>query len=538
MKRVGIYYICTGQYSQFWKGFFESAEQYFLKGFDYEIHYFVFSDDDKLPYLNHERVHYHFQEKQNWPWPTLLRFRTFYSIKSEVEGLDYLFFVNSNIEFVAQVTDEIIPREPEKLSLTHHFGYYLKPEITHTYDRNKQCAAYIAYGTGEQYVSGGFMGGESHAFLEMSAILDRRINADLKNNRIALWHDESQLNKYALGRKDLNFLHPGYFYPEIFTLNYPMITKVLEKYKYFPVANFKAKPAEERKKEWYQKHLVDRFLKPRKGSVVYLETIELPESRLSVYALAISLKSKGYRVKLISFTNIQTECRLFGLQQERSTPWKLKWARKNAMKYQFLHYFEKTLAFHKEFFEEPSVINQGLWLSNEYFQGQEEQLKKAFSGVFLNLNATVKSMCADWKDAQTVVILDPESSTGHPDINRTLDLKYLQESLNFFRSKSPEFQSVWLGTNIDTWKHSGLKGKFVDVSGLGMFELIYLISQATHTIVSPDLRSWWGGWLLKQTNPDAIVIGPEPWFTDFREDSSTALPADWQRFKHDYSSCF
>jgi hypothetical protein len=538
MKRVGIYYICTGQYSQFWKGFFESSETYFLKGLDYEIHYFVFSDTDTLPYLNHERVHYHFQEKQNWPWPTLLRFRTFYSIRNEVENFDYLFFVNSNIEFVAQVTDEIIPKEPKKLSLTHHFGYYLKPEITHTYDRNKQCVAYIAYGTGEHYVSGGFMGGETHAFLEMSAILDHRINADLKNNRIALWHDESQLNKYALGRTDLNLLHPGYFYPEIFKLNCPMISKVLEKYKYFPVSSFKAKSKEEKNQDWYQRYAVNRILKPKIGSTIYLEADEPSASRISVYALAIALKAKGYRVNILASTNIQSECQFFGLKQESSTPWKLSWAKRNSKKFQFLQYFEKTAAFHPEFFEEPSVINTGLWLSDRYFLGQEVTLTKGFAEVFKSLNATCTSLADDWKKARTIVILDPESLSGHSKINRTLDLKYLHESLNYIQSKSPESQCVWLGTNIDTWKHSGSAGKFVDISDFGVFEVIFLISQASHTIVTPDLCAWWGAWLLKHYNPDSIVIGPEPWFTDFRDDSSTALPLDWKRFKHDYTACF
>jgi len=43
--------------------------------------------------------------------------------------------------------------------------------------------------------------------------LDKNINIDLDNDVIALWHDESQLNRYIIG-KEYKLLDPGYIYPE------------------------------------------------------------------------------------------------------------------------------------------------------------------------------------------------------------------------------------------------------------------------------------------------------------------------------------
>ena len=38
--KIGIFYICTGKYSIFWKGFFDSCEQFFLP--QVEKKYYVF----------------------------------------------------------------------------------------------------------------------------------------------------------------------------------------------------------------------------------------------------------------------------------------------------------------------------------------------------------------------------------------------------------------------------------------------------------------------------------------------------------------
>jgi hypothetical protein len=47
--------------------------------------------------------------------------------------------------------------------------------------------------------------------------LDSRINQDLENNVIAVWHDESHLNKFFIEHKNrVHTLGPEYAYPEVF----------------------------------------------------------------------------------------------------------------------------------------------------------------------------------------------------------------------------------------------------------------------------------------------------------------------------------
>ena len=57
---------------------------------------------------------------------------------------------------------------------------------------------------------------------------------------IALWHDESQLNRYIIGRDDVKILPPCYGYPEGWDLPYEPVMLIRDKSKYFDVEAVKA----------------------------------------------------------------------------------------------------------------------------------------------------------------------------------------------------------------------------------------------------------------------------------------------------------
>ena len=46
MKRIAIFYICTGKYDIFWNDFFASSENHFCRG--HQKHYFVFTDSTAI----------------------------------------------------------------------------------------------------------------------------------------------------------------------------------------------------------------------------------------------------------------------------------------------------------------------------------------------------------------------------------------------------------------------------------------------------------------------------------------------------------
>ena len=88
-----------------------------------------------------------------------------------------------------------------------------------TYDRNPKSLAYIPYGDGNNYYAGGFNGGRTKNFLEMSEVIADRVNRDLENGVIALWHDESHMNRYLVDNPPTLDLPADYCYTEAVLMN-------------------------------------------------------------------------------------------------------------------------------------------------------------------------------------------------------------------------------------------------------------------------------------------------------------------------------
>jgi hypothetical protein len=239
MKKIGLLYICTGQYKVFWNEFYKTAEEKFL--LEYDKHYYIFTDDISYFQISD---HIHVNKIDNLPWPliTLFRFRYFLSIRNELEQMDYLMFSNSNLVFVKEIKpDDILPRDEknEKLFVTTHPGYELMSIWNAPFERNKKSTAYVPYNLGKKYVIGALNGGKTDAFLKMAETLNNNITIDLKKNYIARWHDESHLNCYIIKEENYRLLPPSYCYPYGQKVDYEKIIDTVGKDKYFDVKNFK-----------------------------------------------------------------------------------------------------------------------------------------------------------------------------------------------------------------------------------------------------------------------------------------------------------
>lgn len=228
--KIGVLYICTGKYTLFWDDFYLSCEAKFMP--EDERYYFVFTDGD-IPTFDNPKVKVIYQSKLGWPFDTLKRFEMFLGQEEALMKMDYLFFFNANLVVKKEIGHEILPEEGVELMLTPHPSFYKSAHSRDEwpYDRNPQSNAYIPFGVGECYVQGGFNGGAAANFLKMAKELDRLIEDDLKRDVIALWHDESHLNRYVLDKK-VKILHSGYLYPEGWDLPYDMMMMTRDKAKF------------------------------------------------------------------------------------------------------------------------------------------------------------------------------------------------------------------------------------------------------------------------------------------------------------------
>jgi hypothetical protein len=210
--KIGVITISTGKYIKYVPDLVKSCESFFLP--DHEKNYFIFTDGDlgdlkKLP--NVIKIH---QEKLGWPFDSMLRFHMFLEIKEHLLKMDYLFFMNANNIIADNIDESILPLNSKcGITAALHPGFFKKNKASYSYERRPESVFCIPRESENNYYQGCFNGGRAKEFMEMSETLKFKIDTDLSNNIIPIWHDESALNWYLVD-KDPLVLGPNYAYPE------------------------------------------------------------------------------------------------------------------------------------------------------------------------------------------------------------------------------------------------------------------------------------------------------------------------------------
>ena len=215
--KIGLLVIATGKYTQFVPPLYKSVKKHFMK--NHEVKMFVFTDG-RIP--ENEDIIRVEQEHLGWPHATLKRYHIFDKNKEILSEMDYLFYCDADMRFVSDVGDEILPDNETGLVGTEHPGFY--GGRRGTFENRIESTAYVSNEEFGSYFAGGFNGGTSEAFLKMSRTIKERIDKDLEKDIIAIWHDESQMNRYFMDNKP-KMLNPSYCYPE--SWNIPFEKKLL-----------------------------------------------------------------------------------------------------------------------------------------------------------------------------------------------------------------------------------------------------------------------------------------------------------------------
>jgi histo-blood group ABO system transferase len=221
MAKVGLLVIATGKYDQFIPVLYKSMKKHFLNNHDVSM--FVFTDQE-MP--NKEDIVALPHQHEPWPNPTLKRYHVFDKYKEELSKMDYLYYCDADMRFESEVGDEILPTQDFVLVATEHPGFF--GGRRGTYETRIESTAYVSENEGECYFAGGFNGGTADAFLKMSATIKERIDKDLEKGIIAIWHDESQINRYLIDNKPKT-LNPSYCYPESWDIPFEKKLLALDK---------------------------------------------------------------------------------------------------------------------------------------------------------------------------------------------------------------------------------------------------------------------------------------------------------------------
>ena len=188
MSNVIINIIATNKYTFFLEKLIPSIETFFLP--EIKKTYLIHTDQEII----NSEYNYIIHKVEHKPWPssTLHRFKFFNECEEIILKHDYSFYIDADSLFVSQVNPEDILFDTIG-ALHPHLG-----NNEGTPERNPNSTAYIKQGDSNRYFCGGFFGGKSDEFIKISKTIETNINKDLENNIVAIWHDESHLNRYFL----------------------------------------------------------------------------------------------------------------------------------------------------------------------------------------------------------------------------------------------------------------------------------------------------------------------------------------------------
>lgn len=211
MNKIAIIFIGTEKYAEFFTNFYSSCEKKFIRNIEKD--YFVFTDASfegeipsniKIKNINHK----------SWPNITLDRYETILKYSEELTLYDWVIYIDSDMIINQDIKEDEILSDSEYIGVFHP-GYY-KKDVVMPYERRKQSTAYIEE-DGKIYWQGCLWGGKSKSVIKLCKQLYENIEIDKQNNIVAIWHDESHLNKYFLENiEKVNTLTPEYAFPEVY----------------------------------------------------------------------------------------------------------------------------------------------------------------------------------------------------------------------------------------------------------------------------------------------------------------------------------
>ena len=216
--KVAISFLGTGKYLDFLPKYYENIEKYFLPNSEKTILAFTDGELDGTP----ENLKVFSQEHLDWPYITLKRFEIINKAREIINDHDWFVFIDGDALVVDRIEEEEFFTD-KPLFGVHHPCHYLKMpphnKYPGAYEITENCNAAVDLEKYQPkvYYQGCFWGGKVPEVCAMIDELEYRVGDDLKRNVVALWHDESHLNKYFIENPDLVHTYgPEYAFPEVF----------------------------------------------------------------------------------------------------------------------------------------------------------------------------------------------------------------------------------------------------------------------------------------------------------------------------------
>jgi hypothetical protein len=213
LMKIAVCFIGTSSYINFFPEYYRSCEKYLLPG--HEKLYLVFTDQ---PMLTTDNVKVFPIVHKKYPYITLERWHALNMAREQIKDCDALFYIDADAKPVDTITPEdlFVPGKP--YIGVHHSLHYLGliTEYPGSFDVNPQSHACVTPDMDSSiYYQGCVWGCAVPEIFHMLDTLQSRTDDDASRNVMAVWFDESHLNKFLIERKhQVHTLGPSYCYPE------------------------------------------------------------------------------------------------------------------------------------------------------------------------------------------------------------------------------------------------------------------------------------------------------------------------------------
>lgn len=544
---ISIFYVCTGRYSMFWEPFYASSERFFLP--NHEKHYFIFTDN-ALAHADNPRVHCIEQQNLGWPNNTLLRYHMFLREISQFENSDFCFFFNGNAQFCAPVGDAFLP-EDDRMLFVQHPGSIGQPRTDFTYETNPESRAYIAPTEGEFYVCGGVNGARTRTYIAFMRNIAAAVDEDSRKNIVAVWHDESHSNRYALDHPHI-LRDPSYCYPEGWALPFAPKVRILDKQRHGGHAYMRG-----------QSDTPVSTPLPIVGTVLMGGLGNQMFQYAAGRALAFRLNAEllldvswfASQVGAAGTTPREFSLHVFPLMNAKCVPREVSYFRgkpkfHQRVKRRIQRVFARLL---RTYTPEPPCVSDsdisnvvafrritapctlfGYWQKEEFFADADFLVREDFT--FPSLPSGAQALVEHIASVQNSIAVhvrrgDYVSNSSVLKKHGLCSAQYYEEALKLLARTNEDAHCflfsddpAWVREHFDT---HGLPSTVVDMHGeAGAHHDMHLMSLCKHHVIANSSFSWWGAWLAQS---GGMTIAPKQWFADSSMADRDPCPERWIR---------
>lgn len=232
--KVGLCLIATRKYKTFVTPLLNDVDKHFFLDDDLSVYLFTDDFNDHLdimqPYISRFEVIQLPISAYKFPQASLYRFKMFNTYEDDLRGEDVLYFMDVDMEIIADVGRDMLP--VDDMVGVHHARCW---SAEGTWELRLNSTAYVPPEKRQVYYAGGVFGGYTEPFFAMSKELETNIRRDEVNGIMALWHDESHLNRYFAYHPP-TILPPTYCFPpnpapELAVFTDPKIMPIIKDHK-------------------------------------------------------------------------------------------------------------------------------------------------------------------------------------------------------------------------------------------------------------------------------------------------------------------